>query len=167
VNNERDLIDLKGVEAGDSISRKQSFEAVSMAMTGSVWKLSQALDDASEGFKLFREVQLELAAFHGVIVQLQNLVANGAVLSEEQADRSRKVLAQMESLITDFYQHNERFKGGPADKDRTKRIVNMRKKVLWSFLGKRKVQHFRESMQTDSAILGLIMQALNRFGRIS
>jgi hypothetical protein len=40
--------------------------------------------------------------------------------------------------------------------------MNIRKKVAWSFLGKKKIAPFRASMQSYSTVLTLIMQTLNK-----
>ncbi|OCL10052.1 hypothetical protein AOQ84DRAFT_7969 [Glonium stellatum] len=63
-----------------------------IATAGLVWKLYQALDESSEGSKLFHQAQLELSAFHGVLLQLQTLMASGVVFSEEQVTRARTAL---------------------------------------------------------------------------
>lgn len=67
----------------------------------------------------------------------------------------------MESLIEDFSKHTKKFQDGPADANGAKEIVQIRKKILFSFVGKKTIGHFRKSIHNYSTILGLILQSLN------
>ncbi|KAL4909710.1 hypothetical protein BDW74DRAFT_143569 [Aspergillus multicolor] len=139
-----------------------------VAVASLIWRLTQALDEASDDSKLFREIQLELSAFRDVIVQFQNAMATGAAPSKEQVDRTRTVLSHIERVVKQLMQHTEKFKGaGPADKDGTKVITGWRKKVQWSFFGKKQIQQFREGLRSYAAVLMLIMQSLNSYARSS
>lgn len=136
-----------------------------VAVATLVWKISQALSDASEDSKLYRELQLELSAFQGVFVQFQQAVVNAATLPQDHVTRAKEVLAQIERLTNDFNNHMEKFKGlsNSAEKDRTKKSVALRKRVSWTLYGKKPIQQFREAIRGYTAVLTLIMHSLNRY----
>jgi hypothetical protein len=132
-----------------------------VAVTGLIWQLCQALDDSAEDAKLFKEVQLELFAFNSVILQVQQSVLKSARLSDEVASRLEKTLHQIKATAEDFYQHIRSFKSRASSADNVRGMTQLRMKVTWSFSGKKKVEPFRAAMQSYSAALTLIMQALN------
>ncbi|KAH0545424.1 hypothetical protein FGG08_000565 [Glutinoglossum americanum] len=133
-----------------------------VAVAGLVWKLCQALDESSEDTEEFRKVQLELLSFHSAIIGLEQLICTGAILSEEQVARIKNVLENCRRPISEFEKHTEKYKAGPADGDGVQAIGKLRKRVQWTFLGKKKVEPFRKTVQSYSAILGLIMQSLQQ-----
>lgn len=135
-----------------------------VAVASLLWKISQALSETSEDSKLYREFQLELSAFQGVVVQFQQAMPNGPILSKDQVTKTRNVVAQIERLINDFNRHMDKFKNNtsPTEKDGTRKLVNLRKRVTWSFFGKKPIQQFREALRGYTAVLTLIMHSLNR-----
>jgi hypothetical protein len=54
-----------------------------VAVTALIWSLTQALDEASDDSKLFHEIQLELAAFRDVVIQLEYAMKNGEAAAED------------------------------------------------------------------------------------
>ncbi|KAL4877574.1 hypothetical protein BJY04DRAFT_221946 [Aspergillus karnatakaensis] len=135
-----------------------------IAVAALIWSLSQALSETSEDSKLIREVQLEISAFQDIVVQLEKVMTNGAVPSANQVARTRNVLSQMERLINEFNQHTEKYassKPSDTNKDGTRRIVSLKKKLGWSLFGKKQVSEFRDAIKGYAVVLGLIMQALN------
>ncbi|KUM56572.1 hypothetical protein ACN42_g10641 [Penicillium freii] len=134
-----------------------------VAVASLLWKISQALSETSEDSKLYREFQLELSAFQGVVVQFQQAMPNGPILSKDQVTKTRNVVAQIERLINDFNRHMDKFKKNtsPTEKDGTRKLVNLRKRVTWSFFGKKPIQQFREALRGYTAVLTLIMHSLN------
>ncbi|KAL2826150.1 hypothetical protein BJY01DRAFT_256088 [Aspergillus pseudoustus] len=118
-----------------------------VAVATMIWKISQALSGVSEDSKLYQELQLELSAFQGAFVPLQQAVVNGATLPQVQVTRMKEVLVQIQRLTNDF-NHMEKFKdiSTSAGKDRAKKYVVLRKRVSWTLYGKRPIQQFREAI---------------------
>jgi hypothetical protein len=135
-----------------------------VAVATMIWKISQALSSVSEDSKLYHELQLELSAFQGAFVQLQQAVVNGATPPPDQVTRTKEVLAQIQRLTNDFNNHMEKFKdiSTSAQKDGAKKYVILRKRVSWTLYGKRPILQFREAIRGYTAVLVLIMHALNR-----
>lgn len=128
-----------------------------------IWKLCKALSDASEDSKVFRDVQVELFAFNGVVVQLQQSIRNVIALPEGEWLVVKRTLQQTKATVEEFGRHISTFKADPSDSEGTQAIVNWKKRVLWSFTGGKKIKSFRESMQSYSAILTLTLQSFNKF----
>ena len=128
-----------------------------------IWKLCNALNDASEDSKIFRDVQVELFAFHGVMVQLQQSIRNAVALPETEWIIVKKTLQQTMATIEEFSDYIDTFKAGPSDVEGTQAISNWKKRVVWSFSGGKKIKNFRESMQRYSALLTLTLQSFNKF----
>ncbi|KAJ5929029.1 hypothetical protein N7454_006877 [Penicillium verhagenii] len=133
-----------------------------IAVATLVWQISQALSNASEDSKLYRELQLELAAFQAVFVQFQKAVVHDTALPQDQVNQTREVLAQIERLTNDFNGHMEKFKAlsNPA-KDKAKRSITLKRRISWTLYGKKPIQQFREAMRGYSAVLTLIMHTIN------
>jgi hypothetical protein len=135
-----------------------------VAVTALIWSLNQALDEASDDSKLFHEIQLELAAFRDVVIQLEYAMKNGEAAAKDQVDRTRTVLSQMGRVLSEFNQHTQRYKrGGEVDKDGTRKPASVRRRVQWTFFGKKQVGQFREALRGYTSILNLIMQSLTKF----
>jgi hypothetical protein len=81
-----------------------------VAVATLIWKISQAVSDASKDSKLYRELQIELSSFQEVFVQFQQGIVNGAVIPQDQVVRTKIVLAQVERLTKEFNEHMEKFK---------------------------------------------------------
>jgi tetrahydrodipicolinate N-succinyltransferase len=128
-----------------------------------IWKLCKALGDSSEDAKFFRDVQVELFAFNGMIIQLQQSVRNDIALPEEQWLVVKKTLEQIHATVEEFGRYVDSFKACPPGKEGTQAIVKWKKKVVWSLSGEKKVKSFRESMQSYSSILTLTLQSFNKF----
>lgn len=128
-----------------------------------IWKLCKALSDAPEGSKIFRDVQIELFAFNGVIVQLQQSIRNVIALPEEEWLAVKKTLQQTKATVEEFSRYIDTFKAGPSGKEGTQAIVTWKKRFVWSLSGERKIKSFRESMQSYSAILTLTLQSFTKF----
>ena len=128
-----------------------------------IWKLCKALSDAPEGSKIFRDVQIELFAFNGVIVQLQQSIRNVIALPEEDWLAVKKTLQQTKATVEEFSRYIDMFKAGPSGKEGTQAIVTWKKRFVWSLSGERKIKSFRESMQSYSAILTLTLQSFTKF----
>ncbi|KAJ5934240.1 hypothetical protein N7466_003787 [Penicillium verhagenii] len=133
-----------------------------VAVATLVWQISQALSDASEDSKLYRELRLELAAFQAVFVHFQQAVVHDTALPPDQVNQTREVLAQIERLTNDFNNHMEKFKvlSNPA-KDKIKRSITLKRRISWTLYGKKPIQQFREAMRGYSAVLTLIMHTIN------
>jgi hypothetical protein len=134
-----------------------------ITVAGLIWQLCQSLDSASEDSKIFRDIQFELFAFNGVIFQMQQSIANGVELPDGVIETLQKTLDQAKRTIIEFGRHVDTFKTGPVDEGGVQSIAELRKRISWSFSGKKKVMPFRQSMQSYSAVLMLIMQNMNRF----
>ena len=128
-----------------------------------IWKLCKALNNKSEDSKIFRNVQVELFAFNGIIVQVQQSIRNGIALPEEEWLVVKKTLQQTKATVEEFGRYIDTFEAGPPDKEGTQAIVNWKKRVVWSLSAGKKVKSFRESMQSYSAILTLTLQSFNKF----
>jgi hypothetical protein len=133
-----------------------------IAVGNLIWQLCQALDDSADDAKLFQDMQLELFALNSMIQQLQQSVEKNPVLSDEVADRIAKILNQVKTTTAEFHRHLDTFRLGMVSGNSPQRIVTFRKKVSWSFSGKKKIAPFRASIQAYSGTLTLILQALNR-----
>ena len=127
-----------------------------------IWKLCKAINDVSEELKVFREVQLELFAFNGVIIQLQQSIRNAVALPEEEWLAVEQTLQRAKTTLEGFGRFIDTFKAGPSDKVEANAISNWRKRVVWSFSGQKRTKIFRESMQSYSAILTLTLQSFNK-----
>lgn len=84
-----------------------------VAVASAIWQLCQALDDSAEEAKLFKDIQLELFAFNGMILQLQQSVLRSAKLADEVADRLVRTLHQVKGTTEDFRQHIRSFRSSP------------------------------------------------------
>ncbi|KAL2842628.1 hypothetical protein BJX68DRAFT_166512 [Aspergillus pseudodeflectus] len=132
-----------------------------IAVAALIWRLSQALNEASEDSKLFREIQLELSAFRDVVIQLEYAMKDGAAASKDQVDRTRAVFSRMERGMNEFNKHTENYKGGGrVDEEGTRGIASIKRRVQWTFFGKKQVGQFREALRSYTIILNLIMQSL-------
>ena len=134
-----------------------------VAVTTLIWKLCKALSDASEDSKIFRDVQVELFAFHGIVVQLQQSIRNAMALPEEGWSVVQKTLQQTKATVGEFGRYIDTFKAGFADEEGTHAIIKLKRRVVWSLSGEKKIKSFRESMQTYSSILTLTLQSFNKF----
>jgi hypothetical protein len=129
-----------------------------------IWQLCQALDDSADDAKLFQDMQLELFALNSMIQQLQQSVLKNPVLSDEVAERLTKILNQIKTTTAEFHQHVDSFRVGMISSGNVpQRIVTFRKKVSWSFSGKKKIAPSRAPIQAYPSALAPILQALNRF----
>jgi hypothetical protein len=134
-----------------------------VAVAALIWSLSQALSEASDDSKLFREIQLELSAFRDVVIQLEYAMKNGAAASKDQVSRTRAVFSRMERVINEFNKHTETYKrGGKVDGEGTRGIASVKRRVQWTFFGKKQVGQFREALRSYTIILNLIMQSLTK-----
>lgn len=128
-----------------------------------IWKLCTALNDASDDIKFFRDIQAELFAFNGMIVQLQQSINNTIALPEEQWLVVQKTLEQTHATVKEFGRYVDSFKACSPGREGTQAITKWRKKVVWSFSAANKVKRFRESMRSYSSILTLTLQSVNKF----
>lgn len=127
-----------------------------------IWKLGKAMSDAPEQSKAFRDVQVELSAFNSILTQLQQSIRNAVALPEEGWLMVKKTLQQTQATVEEFGRYIDSLNGGPHDGEATKAIVNWKKRVRWSFSGGKKLENFRKSMQSYSAILTLTLQSFNK-----
>ena len=135
-----------------------------VAVTGLVWQLCQLLDDASPYVKLFRDIQLELFAFNGVLLLIQQSMMDGVhsktKISKATIDTLQKTLEQAKETVVEFTFYVKKFK-----EDSTREaggLVKFKKRLSWSFSGKKKVEPFRQSMSSFSSVLMLSIQTLTR-----
>lgn len=133
-----------------------------VAVTTLIWKLYKALSDASEGSKIFHDVQVELFAFNGIIIQLQQSIRNGGALPEEEWLVVQKTLEQIKATVEEFGRYIDTFKAGHPNKEGTQKFVSWKKWVVFNVLEGKKVKRFRESMQSYSTILTLALQSFNK-----
>jgi hypothetical protein len=136
-----------------------------VAMAGIVWRICQALKESSEDSAEFRGVQLELQSFHRALLSLDRLLRGGIVLPEDDIDSVQAVFGDCRSLLLGFEKHVQRYMASSpsARRDRgVQALVGFRKKVEWSFVGRKKVELFRMTMHRNSAILTLMVQTIQQ-----
>ena len=108
-----------------------------VAVNTLIWKLCKALKDTSDDSKRFRDVQIELLAFNGVISQLQQSIRNAIALPEEEWSVVQKTLKQTKATVEEFGSCIDTFNGAFPDRRGTQAIVDWKRRIVWSLSGKK------------------------------
>ena len=135
-----------------------------VAVSTLIWKLCKALKDTSGDSKRFRDIRIELLAFNGVITQLQQSIRTAIALPEEEWSVVQKTLEQTTATVEEFGTCIDTFNRAFPDRGGTQAIVDWKRRIVWSLSGEKKINNFRASMQSYSAILNLSLNSFNKFG---
>ncbi|KAI1275893.1 hypothetical protein F5Y07DRAFT_399950 [Xylaria sp. FL0933] len=129
-----------GFSAGDFI-----------AVIGLVFKICEALDNASGSFAEFRDVRQQLKSFGHVIEGIQKAGVDGTI-SSANAALLPEILLSCTKALNDFQSFLSTYKG----------MRSITKKISWVTLGKSKLEGFRSRINENMMLLSLIQQDIQR-----
>ena len=121
-----------------------------IAVIGLVIKICQAFDDNSNALKEFAAVRSELESFGDLVTQLQESILRGTAISEQNAAKVKNVFDSCKQALESFQSFLNSYKDANS----------IRRRVSWTVYGKKKIEPFRQRIQRNITILGLVQHEL-------
>ncbi|KAI0429140.1 hypothetical protein F5Y09DRAFT_268839 [Xylaria sp. FL1042] len=123
-----------------------------LAVISLVFKICQALDNASGSVAEFRDVKQQLKSFGHVVDGLQKAGVDPSTISSENAALLPEILQSCTEALNDFQSFLSSYNG----------MRTVVKKVSWVTLGKSKLEGFRSRIHANMMLLSLIQQDIQR-----